>query len=124
MQEFKIVPSQCSEQIDEEGVKTPASFKGGIVVRVPKFSERSEFRSIAIGVALEKDLKIQAIDSLPTLVRLIEKSKDFYISVDLEFLADGTKFKCFEEMDTDPRCEEIMREIAMSLSKGLVPGKN
>ena len=123
MKEFKIVPKVCLDR-EEDGEKIPATFKGHVVVKVPKFSERQEFRSIAIGLALETDQKIQSIDSLPTLTKLVEKSKEFYVSVEMECLEDGTKFSSYEDLEYDPRCEKIMQEVAMNLSRGIVPGKN
>jgi hypothetical protein len=121
MKEYIFVPKECTEQ-DIDGVIVPASFDGSITLRIPSYPERQEFRGIALSLLNLSD-EMKASQSVKKIVEMVEKSKQFYIAVDLKH-KDGSEFKSFEDLSFDPRCESIMQDIAMEISKGMVPSKN
>jgi hypothetical protein len=127
MKEYTLIPQLCTDhtkEVEGKEVEVKAAFDGCVKVRVPTYKERMEFRAMAVNVIAMEEGKLKTLEGLNQVVAMVEKSKDFYVVVDLKFKEDGTVFKSFDDLQMDPRCEEILQEIANHLARGIVPSKN
>lgn len=144
MREYKFVPKVCQEQeVEIEGKgknkarveKIAPMFKGHVVLRVPTYPERQAMTVMAMDMAAgnntEDDIRTAVRDNveyrknaLSRMADMIEKAKEFYLSVSLEKISDGSKYESYEDLDCDPDCESILTEGARLISRGMSPGKN
>lgn len=137
-QTFKTIdfePSLCREQTRDATAEEvsagsdakciePASFSGRVTMRRPTFDERLGLMD-ATGLKSDSEGQVQTegVDGISVLRRLVQRSRSFYVSVELKKLADGTEYKSFEDLELDVDAEPVVVEIARALRLGFKPGK-
>ena len=112
--EIKYIPSQA------KGEK--AKFKGYVTLKPSTYDER-------LGIAEECNVEVNEETGeisfkrggIKALRKLASISRDFYCSVELENLEDGTKYKTFEDLAIDPDCNGIIMEVAGKVFGGIRP---
>lgn len=115
MKEIKFTPKAC------EGPE----FSGSVTMRVPMFDERYEMLD-QMGIKIDVstgEASMEEVGSFSSIRRMVKASSGFYKSVEIKH-SDGREFKSFEDMQSDPDCDQILIEVAMAISRGFRPGKN
>ena len=115
MKEIKFTPKAC------EGPE----FSGSVTMRVPMFDERYEVLD-QMGIKIDTasgEMSMTDVGSFSSIRKLVKASAAFYKLVEIKH-SDGREFKSFEDMQSDPDCDQILIEVAMAISRGFRPGKN
>ena len=124
MKEISYIPKPCQESKDEHGAVTLALFSGSVKMRLPNFDERYDIIEKA-GLKVSQTGEIDTSGNAIQIIRNIVKvSKEFYVSVDIKKLSDGTEYKSFEDLSMDSDCDAIITDIARALRDGFKPSKN
>lgn len=124
--EIVMVPAKVvGEAMGQKTVKREASFKGFILLRGTTYDERMEMlESNQLMANAKGEVTDTPISVISELRKLVKKSQEHYIKVELERLSDGKKFTSFEEMAIEPECDAILSEVGFALRSGFKPGKN
>lgn len=126
--QIKFVPTLCTDhEVEENGQKSlvKATFMGHLVLKGNTYDERMELlESMGLTANAQGEVSGAQIPIVSQLRKLVKKSQEHYVSVDLERISDGKKFTSFEEMSTDGECDPIITEVGYALRSGFKPGKN
>jgi len=118
MKRIDYTPKAC--QTTEE---RPATFQGKVVLKVPTLPERYELLE-KIGLEFDSTGAVRMERGAFSILRiLVTESKKYYETVDLTKLSDGSRFASFDELVSDPDCDEIVNEIANEIKGGFKPAK-
>lgn len=130
---IKFIPKVCTDHEEEEDVKgkkkvvqVKATFKGHVFLRPATFDERYEIlEKTQLEFDSEGGVVVKKGSNPFGMIRtLVDASKKFYQEVDLERIADGKKFKSFDELSEDGGCDKIIVEIANATKTSFAPGKS
>lgn len=118
MKTIKFIPSQARG----EG----AIFEGHVEFFPLGLDEKLDFMS-DIGIDTEeKDgetkVKMGGRGNMAFMSALIRLSKTKYSSVDIKLKATGEEFKSYDDLNGDPDCHEILKEVALALMNGTKAG--
>lgn len=115
MKEVVYTPKACS--------KEGAIVSGSVKIRIPNLVERYEYIS-QVGFKAGADGAIENnLESLKSIAQMVKLSQPHYVSVDIK-KSDGTEVKSYDDLITDPDCDEIVIEVAGMLLNGFKASKN
>jgi hypothetical protein len=112
--DFVFKPSVCSRP------ETP--WGGTITLKMPKYVERKRMlREIGISVSSSGAVDMGSSDPVDMICKMVELVEKYVIKV--EMYCDGSTFSSLDDLQTDPRADEILEEMATMFIGGLRLGK-
>lgn len=125
---YEWSPEDIEIEIEKDGklvketIKT--EFEGKVSIEVPKYVQRMKYLkecNFKIGEGSQVQMGMESMDSI---VKMIELAPKHVKNVSLSHMKSGDKFKKWEDLEEDYRCDQILNQIASVIVNGPQLGKD
>ena len=109
---MKFIPEACTGE--------KALFEGSMEVTAPSFEERYQYideSELDLNQVSEED-NSQVRGQLRAVRKLVGFSKKHVKSVSIKRKSDGTEFKSFDALSSDPSCDAMLIELGTKMATG------
>lgn len=116
MKTIKYVPEVCKGESPK--------MKGEVELALVKYSDKLKFFK-STGIKLSATGEVEKMDtsqSFDFIIKQSEFSKDYYLKVDLEDLATGEKYTCFDDLEYGDLGQLVIQDISLKLMNGFSLG--
>lgn len=117
MKEIEVTPQACK--------KEGAIFEGSVKIKIPTAVQRYKYMAdINFQNVNGGDIDAITSNQLLAVSKMIELSVPHYAEVNIKYKDGSGSFKSYEDLASDPSCDEILVEVAGMVLNGFKPSKN